>query len=61
MQAWIIRYVERLNERIKATGCSISTALEVEMREYDRLTLHKIRDGAADLQRIVELEIGRRI
>lgn len=60
MQAYIMRYVERLQERIAATDCSIATALEVELREYDRLTLIKIRDAAIDLQRIVELEVGRR-
>lgn len=60
MQNYIIRYVETLKARIEPTGCSIQAAIDAELPCYDRRALLKLRDAALDLQRIAELELGRR-
>lgn len=60
MQNYTIRFVESLKARLEATGCSISAALEVELKALDGRTLLKLRDAGLDLARIVELEIQAR-
>jgi hypothetical protein len=61
MQNYTIRFVESLIARISASGCSIASALEVELMAVpDERALLKLRDAALDLARVVELEIGRR-
>lgn len=59
MQGWIIRYVEDLKARIEPTGCSIQQAIERELAQYSRVKLLKLREAALDLQRIVDVEIGK--
>lgn len=60
MQNWIIRFVETLRARLEATGCSIVTALDVELRAMDAPRLQKIREAAAELEALVMLEQARR-
>ena len=61
MQNYTIRFVEVLKARLEATGCSIASALEIELKALDGRTLLKLRDAGLDLARIVELEIQARI
>ncbi len=60
MQNYTIRFVETLKARLEATGCSIATALDVELKALDGRTLLKLRDAGLDLARIVELEMMAR-
>lgn len=60
MQNYIIRYVEDLKASIEPTGCSIATALSVELPKMDRLRIFKLLAAADDLRRILELELQRR-
>jgi len=57
MQNVIIRYVDDLKARMELTRCSIAQALGVVLPRYNRATLLKLRAGAYDLVRILELEI----
>lgn len=61
MQNYTIRFVESLRARLMATGCSVASALEVELKALDDRSLLKLRDAGLDLARIVELEIQSRI
>lgn len=60
MQNYTIRFVEALKARLEATGCSIASALTVELKALDDRTLLKLRDAGFDLARIVELEMQAR-
>jgi hypothetical protein len=60
MQNWIIRYVEDIYAVTSETGCSIAQALERILPEMQASYIQKIREGAADLERILVLELQRR-
>jgi len=60
MQNYIIRYAEDLKASIEPSGCSIATALAVELPKMDRLKIFKLLAAADDLRRILELELQRR-
>ncbi len=60
MQNWIIRYVETLKARIDRTDCSIAAALDDELPRMTEAGIQKLREAAADLERILCLELGRR-
>jgi|GEM_PF-3862828 len=60
MQNILIGYVARLHELGAGDSVSIADAVETHLAACSPYALNKLREAAADLNRICELELGRR-
>lgn len=61
MQNYIVYYVDEIRARLNKADISIGAASEAELRSMEEPQLQKLREAALDLNRICELELGRRL